>query len=620
MRTQVEIGLGRLLLVVLTAWSLAMIGPDIYRLYDPLGSFGLSLDNDGVVLDVVAPFHTSAASPAALAGINPGDRVDITAMRCLPRGNRLCSALLRLLGGLGGLQLAVPGQHIELVIDPAGTGPPRRVSLTAAHAPLAFAARLVLLADSLVGVAVVVAAFWLVWRRPSRMTWGFFLYAMWFNPGQDFVYYALLQRWPTGVLLQEIAESMAYGGALAGLLMFALSFPDDKADPGWRSAERALPALGVGIAIVTLPRYGSALGFPTETLARATFFIGYVVDVVVVVILVARLKGLPPQDRQRMRWVICGCVIGLPAYLFAAIAQSSGLVASSLGVEVAPIIIGLLYLLNGVLAYFVAEAVSNRRVVSVAIPLRHGTILAMLTLTAGVPIVYLHELTSHYQEELHLPEWIWPFFVAPIVLVLLQRLHEIAVHLFDSVLNHNYHRQRRLLQAAEHAMLDVTVATDIDRLLVEAPVQALDLSSGAVFRSEQGTFRRTGAAPGWEAPMDTELHPKRDGIVLESLDKGEPVRLPHWVRPGIPSGLEAPCLSVPILSGVLERIAVVLLGPHKAGTDINADEREMLRRLAERAAAAYERAEIVRLREEVTKLQAQLASEWPALGAGAPGQ
>src|SRR5262249_51229225 len=144
-------------------------------------------------------------------------------------------------------------------------------------------------------------------------------------------------------------------------------------------------------------------------------------------------KGLSLQDRQRMRWVICGCVIGLPAFILAAIAQSSSMVVSSLGDQLSPVVIGLLYLLNGVLAYFVADAVSNRRVVSVAIPLRHGTILTVLTLAAAVPIVYVHELVGHYQEELHLPEWIWPLVVAPLVLVVLQRLHEVAVDLFDHV-------------------------------------------------------------------------------------------------------------------------------------------------------------------------------------------
>jgi hypothetical protein len=41
-----------LLLVALTLWALAMIVPDFYRVYQPLGSFGFYANNDGIVTDV----------------------------------------------------------------------------------------------------------------------------------------------------------------------------------------------------------------------------------------------------------------------------------------------------------------------------------------------------------------------------------------------------------------------------------------------------------------------------------------------------------------------------------------------------------------------------------------
>ncbi len=49
------------------------------------------------------------------------------------------------------------------------------------------------------GVAVVLGAAWLVWIRPGPMTWGFFVYAMYFNPGQVFFFWAWLQQWPRAV-------------------------------------------------------------------------------------------------------------------------------------------------------------------------------------------------------------------------------------------------------------------------------------------------------------------------------------------------------------------------------------------------------------------------------------
>jgi hypothetical protein len=72
--------------------------------------------------------------------------------------------------------------------------------------------------------------------------------------------------------------------------------------------------------------------------------------------------------------------------------------------------------------------------------------------------------------------------------------------------------------------------------------------------------------------------------------------------------MEAPSLSVPVRSGIPEATAVVLLGPHETGNDIDADEREMLDQFAERAAAAYERVVTTLLRQEVAQLKSQLAA------------
>jgi hypothetical protein len=61
-----------------------------------------------------------------------------------------------------------------------------------------------------------------------------------------------------------------------------------------------------------------------------------------------------------------------------------------------------------------------------------------------------------------------------------------------------------------------------------------------------------------------------------------------------------------VRSGITEATAVVLLGPHETGNDIDADEREMLDRLAARAATSYERVVTGMLRQEVAQLKAQV--------------
>ncbi len=43
---------GRIALVLLTFYALAMIAPDFLRVVRPLGSFGLAANGDGLIYDV----------------------------------------------------------------------------------------------------------------------------------------------------------------------------------------------------------------------------------------------------------------------------------------------------------------------------------------------------------------------------------------------------------------------------------------------------------------------------------------------------------------------------------------------------------------------------------------
>jgi len=601
----------RLLLILLTLWALAMVAPGLQRVFDSLDSFGLSVDNDGIITDVRAPFRSLADSPAAAAGIVPGDRIDLQAMRCTSPNSPQCANLLAVLGGLGGMHAVLPHRQITLLIQPKSGGPSQEKNLQSVPSPLTSTERLVLLADTIVAIVVIIIAFWLVWTRPSWMTWGLLLYVIWFNPGQTFTYYALLQRWPVAILAQEIAESLAQGAALAGLLLFALRFPEDRTEPRWQKIQRAVPLLAVVMAALTLLSYGSLLGFPTEKITEFTFLAGYAIDAAVLFILLARRRTLPPQEEQRMRWVIWGCAIGLPAFILAELCQSSDLITHLWGAAPSQAFIGLLYLPNGVLAYFASQAVWQRRVVSVSIPLRHGTVLVALSLALGIPIVQLHEKLNLLQEDVRLPAWIWPVLVAPVVLMVMQRLHETAVELVDRVFNRQFHSAREQMKAANEALARTETLPEIDCLLVESAVRALDLSSGAVFRNDGNVFRRTQDTRGWNPSMKKELLPEQDVIALRSLKEGDPVRIHQdfWDATDLPSALAAPCLSVPVRSGVPEATAVAIFGLHQSGNDITPDESEMLERLAARAAIAYERVFTAMLRKEVAQLKQQLAEQ-----------
>ena len=215
---------GRILVVLLALYALAMIVPDLSRIAHPLGSFGLASNDDGLIYDVRGPFATEAASPAWQAGLRPGDRLDLARMRCIPVSTDICASMLALWGGSN---FVVPGRNATLLLAATADHPARQVTLVAEPRPPGRVLAFVLLLDQVAGVLFVLGAAWLVWTRPGGMTWGFFTYAILFNPGQDRQFYAWLQQWPAALLAQQVATCLLQAAGYTGFLLFALRVPND---------------------------------------------------------------------------------------------------------------------------------------------------------------------------------------------------------------------------------------------------------------------------------------------------------------------------------------------------------------------------------------------------------
>jgi hypothetical protein len=594
---------GRVVLAVLTVWALLMIAPDLYRVVDPLASAGFAADNDGRIYDIRGPFPTNEDSPAWNAGLRVGDRLDLMAMRCVPPRGRACASLLSVIGGMGGAQLVRPGRELVLAIRPTTAGETRTITVAAQRPPVNLLARFVLLLTEIAAIAFVAAAAWLVWTRPGPMSWGFFLYAIWFNPGQSFVYYLPLQELPPLALAHEFAAALAHGAACAGFLLFALSVPDNDPDPRWRSLRRALPVLAAGVMALQLLSFANAFGFPTEPIARATFLVDYAVDAVAVLILVRRQRGQPPQNYQRMRWVIWGCLIGLPAYILSGILGSTSLWHALSGdTSVPQDLTSLLLLAYGILGWFVFEAVRRPRVVSVSIPLRRITVFGLLL---SVPAFFAHHQIEHLKEMLHLPAWGW-VVVASGLLFLIGRAHDLAVDLADHVFNRAFRRETAQLAELGHQVLQAGNIGDVERLVTATPLRLLGLASAAIFREADGVYRRRTDGLGWDA-ADADAFDSRDAV-LHSLASGAPFAIDaaDAERLGFPRGIAAPTLAVSVRNR-LRCFAVAFYGPHATGADLTADERSLLGRLADSAALAYAHAETEALRREVVTLRQELS-------------
>ncbi len=590
---------GRILLVLLTAYALGMIVPDLYRIVRPLGSFGLAADTDGVIYDVRGPFPATAASPAWRAGIRPGDRLDLMAMRCVPVDTELCASMLAMWGGLN---YVLPGRTATLLLVAMEDRPARQIILVSEPRPRSRVLDLVLLLDQVAGIMVVLGGAWLVWLRPGGMTWGFFAYVIQFNPGQAYQFYGWLQQWPTLLLAQWVATCVLQAAGYTGFLLFALRVPVDRAEGVWRRIERALPVLAALFFLLALSSLGSAFGRPSETAMRAALLVGFAVDVAALGILLGRRNSLGARDYQRIRWVIWGCVIGLPAFLVAEISQVTSLPVGPFGAGGIPEdVFGLVYLVNGVLCLFVVQAVRRDSVVNVSIPLRRATVLGLLL---SVPAFFLHQEVEVLDDFVHLPGWAW-VLVASVLAFMIARLHELATELADGWFDLEYRRTEAHLDEVAQTIQHADSLAEMERLLVDEPLRSLVLTSAALFREEAGAFRRHVSA-GWDASASQVLDAATLAPRGRLLCAEYPIGLGAMPNAKLPEGLGRPVLAVPV-GNPRRCFAVALYSGHEAGTDLDKRERELLAGLARQAEIAYAYLEGEMLRQRVADLESRLA-------------
>jgi hypothetical protein len=604
MQERQRLGLGgRVLLALLTLYALVQIVPDFYRIAHPLASFGVSVDNDGTIYDVRSPFSEDASSPAWRAGIRPGDQLDLARMRCIPVDTEVCASMLAVWGGLN---YVLPGRSGTLRLAAVGDRPARDVALTAETRQVTRLHLFVLLLDQVAGVLVVLGGAWLVWLRPGGMTWGFFAYVIEFNPGQAYQFYSWLQQWPVALLTQWIATCVLQAAAYTGFLLFALRVPVDRAEGGWRLIERALPVLAVLFFLLALSSLGSAFGRPAELAMRASILAGLVVDAAALAILIGRRRSLGARDYQRIRWVIWGCVIGLPAYLLAEVTQITSLPTDLFGIgALSEDVFGLIYLVNGVLCLFVVEAVRRDSVVNVSIPLRRATVLGLLL---SVPAFFLHQEIEVVDEFFHLPSWAW-ILVASVLAFLIARLHEVATELADGLFDVQYRRAELHLEEVAQAIQRGDSLAEIERLLVDEPLRSLMLASAALFREEAGGFRRHVSA-GWDAAAADVLDAQ--ALLHHARHRGAAYRIEPDTLPDarLPEGLARPLVAVPV-GNPRRFFAIVLYGGHEAGTDLDQRERELLASLARRAEIAYAYLECEMLRQRIAARESRLAQLTP---------
>jgi hypothetical protein len=582
---QSTFSIGRLLVVLLIgAWMLVVILPSVSRLWAPLGTFGYAVDSDGGVTSV------SAGLPADRAGLRAGDEFDLKVVAFELRRYAV-GPLTR--APLAGTSIALPVRTTASTAD-------RVVTMTAVAESLSPADKFSIVMRSLGALVFILVGAGLVLLRTSSMTWGFYLYTIGINPGSDSVVNALL---PAGAYIVNWSlENACIAAGYVGFLAFALRFPREEI-VGWRAQISQITPLlyvlliGTGVATAVVP---FVFGVPSANLFRIFVVAGSLVFAVGFAALLTTYFHVLGLDRQRIKWVILGFGIGLPGFVLAFLFDVSS------SIQVPYWFIGLLLCLNLLVPITIAYAVIHHHVIDVTFVISRAVVYTVLTglLVAAFGLVDFEigqrlssaGLAVAIQVAISIAFAFW-----------LNAIHTRMNEFVDSVLFKRRHLAEKQLARIARALPHAQTSDGVDRMLVDEPVAALDLTSAALFRTEENGRAVLACHHGWPetglATLDAD-----DSLLLQLTADQSPLDLREvrWHRDDLPVATARPLLALPVT--VRRRLAAfVLYSGHRGGEALDPTEQRSIGSLAIGAAAAYDHLEAEFLRRRVAELEAALA-------------
>ena len=140
----------RILLIVLLAWALVMIVPDVLRVVQPLGSFGFYADNDGMIYDVIGPFDEEL--PISGLECRHTRRRQARAQQASLLSLRPHHLRQRADGAWAEHQFVLKGQQATFDLKATGDRPARQITLIAAQVPANPFERFIVLIDQIAGI------------------------------------------------------------------------------------------------------------------------------------------------------------------------------------------------------------------------------------------------------------------------------------------------------------------------------------------------------------------------------------------------------------------------------------------------------------------------------------
>jgi hypothetical protein len=454
-------------------------------------------------------------------------------------------------------------------------------------------------------IMIVIGSF-LVWARPSLMTWSLLLSIAALPPGRQYLryLYAFVADEPR---LATLAAAPLYSLTFsAAFLVFGLAFPRDSlADrPPWlRALVSGVVAASAGYIAVIVSSFAP---FDRDVLSRgeaiAVFGSGMIYVAAAVAALAQTYRKADGPSRARLRWALLGmsaALVGIVAATFLSLAARFVVSYSLSGSSLTPA--------NWVVAASVGfffpvaliYAVLRQRVVDIQFVVSRTLVYGALSTLALVIMAALHWLLGRLIEQSHLTMGLEGLAAIGLGLLLHRATHSTNL-LVDRLVFSAHHaaeqRLRRVIAALPYANDERAIAEAV----VHEPVRQLRLASAALFFREvpDGPLRRV-LASGWDGHHAVALEP--DSMLVRYLQAEHgPLRLDdsHWLPSEVPDGAALPVLAIPlVLRHALN--AVLLYGAHIDSTLPDPDEVNLLRSLAEAAATSYQHVRIATLTREL---------------------
>ena len=576
--------------IVVVFLALLMLGVDglsLREMWHARGVFGYGTNVDGVVTGV------DRGSPADLAGIRVGDRLDESTMTPQQRWDLVQIP-------------AVESAGMARTFDVVRGGVERTVTLVSVAEPITPTVQAVTLMSALGALVFIVIGAAIVLLRPEPATWGFFLFCLGYAPASEAEFNLIIPApW---VLYGSMALAAMAVVGLAGLIVFALRFLQSSVS-GWRRwAELVAPAIvfagGTAVGVVEI-EYTYFIGRPAEWVAHVGYAFTAAGALVVIVALIDTYIHRAGADRQRMRWVIFGFGVALVSQLVVTILQTEA-------TNTPLVVTSAISMLAVIAPITVAYAIVKHRVIDVNFVVSRTLVYGVLTTVFVGVFAFIDWFVGRVLDQTR-----WAL-VAEIAVAIgvgfwLNGVHARVDRFVDSVLFRRRHAAEHRLGRLARGLPHATSTAAVDASLVAEPCDALELGSAALFRRDvSGRFGRVHEV-GWQAGTACDLSVD-DPLILHLQAERGAIRLGelHWSREDAPGGAARPAIALPIV--VRHEVeAIALFGAHRGGEDFDPDEMQWLNALAAAAGAAYDHLAADALREELERVTRENESQRLAL-------